>query len=245
MPVSISESVVLRSFPLNESDLVTTFYSRSFGRISGVAKGARRPLSRLGGRLEPLSISEIVFYGKEGRDLVTIDKAELIEGFSQKTRHYRCLLQLQLLAELLLETTPEREPNDPLYRLLILVLPYLTQPATADLAQVYFEIWYLKLAGLFPSHRHCFRCGLVLQGECALDQLQHFVCAQCKRERAWNVSANMHLLLEAICKRHLKDLSREWLDVTVLSELEELANELLQQSFERQFQTLKILGQPN
>jgi hypothetical protein len=42
-----------------------------------------------------------------------------------------------------------------LFRLALLVLPHLTQPATADLAQLYFEVWYLKLAGLYPAHRRC------------------------------------------------------------------------------------------
>ncbi len=83
MPVFESEAIVLRSFPLGESDRLVSFLSRDHGRLRGVASGARRTKSRFGSTLEPLSYVRIWFYQRETRDLVRISQTDLIESFSR------------------------------------------------------------------------------------------------------------------------------------------------------------------
>jgi DNA repair protein RecO (recombination protein O) len=238
------EAVVLRSYPLRESDIIAVLYTRQFGRISGVARGARRSRSRFAGKLDPLSWVETNFFGKRNADLVTIDSAELIESFSQRTHDYRCLLQLSFLAEILADTTPEREPSDAIFRLALLVLPHLTQPFTADLAQLYFEIWYLKLAGLYPSHRHCHQCQADLSEspEVFLAPGRHLVCYRCKGSGS-AVSSDALGLLEAICRLHLADVFRADFALSAVKELRKISEFLLQQSFERSFRSLKLICQ--
>ncbi len=209
-----SEAVVLKSYPLRESDLIAVLYTRRYGRVSGVARGARRSKSRFAGKLEPLSWAELVFFSSKSSDLVTIDSADLIDSFSQRTHDYRCLLQLSFLAELLADTTPEREPSDAVFRLALLVLPHLTQPATADLAQLYLEVWYLKLAGLYPAHRHCHQCQAsrwVTMKQCllALGGVSLFVAdvrrvAEAYRWMRWHCSIR-------IGRSHLASLFRRFL----------------------------------
>jgi DNA repair protein RecO (recombination protein O) len=240
-----TEAIVLRIYPLRESDLIAVLYTRRFGRISGVARAARRSKSRFAGTLEPLSWIEVSFFGKRTADLVTIDCGDLIESFSQRTQDYRCLMQLSFLAELLSDTTPEREPSDALFRLTLLVLPHLTQPATADLAQLYFEVWYLKLAGLYPSHRYCHQCQVAL-GEGSAVFVGHgrnlFVCQRCQ-VGGHVVSASALVLLDAIARCHLADLFRLDVSPAVVTELRDISESLLQQSFERSFRSLKLICQ--
>ena len=238
-----SEAVVLRNYPLRESDLIAVLYTRNFGRVSGVARGARRGRSRFAGKLEPLSWSEIVFFGKKNAELVTIDSADLIDSFSQRTRDYRCLLQLGFLAELLADTTPEREPSDAVFRLTLLVLPHLTQPATADLAQLYFEVWYLKLAGLYPAHRYCHSCQIPLDEGSPVfigNGRNLFVCGRCGSGS--NISASALSLLDLIGHTHLTDIFRLSFSREAVTELRKITESLLQQSFERAFRSLKLIG---
>ncbi|MCI0628146.1 MAG: DNA repair protein RecO [Acidobacteria bacterium] len=241
-----SEAVVLRSYPLRESDLITVLYTRSFGRINGVARGAQRSKSRFAGKLEPLSLAEVVFFARKSSDLVSIDSVDLIESFAQRTHDYRGLMQLSFLAELLADTTPEREPSDAVFRLLLLVLPHLTQPATADLAQLYFEVWYLKLAGLYPSHRHCHRCHGSLANSTDVfvgANLSLFVCQECQGSGAYRISAAALEMLDAIGRLHLSEICRRVSAVAVIAELRQIAEALLQRSFERSFHSLKLIHQ--
>ena len=240
-----SEAVVLRTYPLRESDLIAVVYTRQYGRLSGVARGARRSKSHFCGKLEPLSWAELIFFSRRSSDLVTIDSADLIDSFSQRTQDYRCLLQLSFLAELLADTTPEREPSDALFRLTLLVLPHLTQPATADLAQLYFEVWYLKLAGLYPAHRHCHQCQASLGEKDAVfvgAGRQLFACVRCQTGSR-SVSLDALALLDAIGRSHLASLFRRGFSGEVVIELRSISEFLLQQSFERSFRSLKLICQ--
>ena len=239
-----SEAVVLRSYPLRDNDVIAVLYTRHFGRVSGVARGALRTRSRFAGKLDPLSWVEASFFGRKNTDLVTIDSADLIDSFSQRTRDYRCVLQLSLLAEILAVTTPEREPSDAVFRLTLLVLPHLTQSLTADLAQLYFEVWYLKLSGFYPSHRHCHQCQAELNGDAAVfvGLAKHFVCRRCQSGNA-HVSPEALGLLDAISRLHLADVLRADFPPAAVSELRHISESLLQQSFERSFRSLKLMCQ--
>ena len=83
MPGSFkTEAVVLRSIRFGEADRILHLYSRNRGRLGAIAKGARKPRSRFGGRLEPFFRLDLVLY--EGRgELATVTSASTIEGYSR------------------------------------------------------------------------------------------------------------------------------------------------------------------
>jgi DNA repair protein RecO (recombination protein O) len=244
MGLCCTEGVILRNYRVGEGDLIAICYTRVHGRISGIAKAACRPKSRFAGKLEPLSWSEIVFFSRDTSDLFSIDKVDLIQSFGQKAVNYRCLMQLQFLAELVSETTPDREPNDSLFRLLLLVLPQLTHPTTSDLAQIYFEIWYLKLAGLFPDFRTCHRCGCSLgfvQDVFVGPRFERILCFSCRGDFSKRVSCEAVRLLEGICRHNLTELSKKVPPVSAMQELKAVTEELLQNQFEKSFLSLRLI----
>ena len=66
-----TEAVVLRSIRYGEADRILHLYSKTRGRFGAIAKGARKPKSRFGGRLEPFFRLDLVLH--EGRgDLLTV-----------------------------------------------------------------------------------------------------------------------------------------------------------------------------
>ena len=100
MPVCESEAIILRSFPLGEGDLLISFFSRTHGRSRGVASGARRPKSRFGSTLEPLSYIRIWFYERETRPLARINQTELIESFLAVQSDYVAGAALALVSDI-------------------------------------------------------------------------------------------------------------------------------------------------
>ncbi|MGB8880961.1 MAG: DNA repair protein RecO, partial [Solirubrobacteraceae bacterium] len=66
MPRSLrTEAIVLRSIRYGEADRILHLYTTSYGRLSAIAKGARRPRSRFGARLEPFFHIHVILH--EGR----------------------------------------------------------------------------------------------------------------------------------------------------------------------------------
>ena len=75
-----TEAVVLRSIRYGEADRILHLYSAARGRVGAIAKGARRPRSRFGGRLEPFFRLDLLLH--EGRgELLTVTGASTVDGY--------------------------------------------------------------------------------------------------------------------------------------------------------------------
>ena len=81
MALTRCEAVVVRTYPLGDTSRIAVLYSREFGIVRGVAKGARGPKSPFGAGLEPLSIVDVVLYRKDGRDLDLLSKVNVLEDW--------------------------------------------------------------------------------------------------------------------------------------------------------------------
>ena len=83
MPLCKTEVIVLKSINYGETSKILTLYSRTSGKISVIAKGARNIKSRFGGTLEPINYLAIVFYEKESRNIQYLSQVDIIEYFPQ------------------------------------------------------------------------------------------------------------------------------------------------------------------
>jgi DNA repair protein RecO (recombination protein O) len=191
MPVRESEAIVLRTYPLGEGDRLVSFLSRYEGRLRGVARGARRPKSRFGASLEPLSHVRISFYERETRQLVRISQCELIESFWDAQRSYNGSLAYGFLAEISEGVLPEREASDPAFRLLLASCRAMAQTGLIALPISYFLIWTLRLGGWLPSLERCAVCRRELSGQeaWAAEDGSGIFCLECRPGQSRPVSA--------------------------------------------------------
>jgi DNA repair protein RecO (recombination protein O) len=74
-----TEAVVIRKIKLGEADRILTLYTPQYGKIEAVAKGVRRPKSKMAGHLELLTYSHLNL--ARGRNLDTIIGAQTIESY--------------------------------------------------------------------------------------------------------------------------------------------------------------------
>ena len=122
MPVRECEAFVLRTYPYREADLIVSFVARDQGKLRGIANRARRPKSRFGSGLERLSHVRLFYFQRQNRDLVRIDRCELIGPPIFLRADYATSVALDYVAEICDRLLPENEPNDAFFRLVVLVL---------------------------------------------------------------------------------------------------------------------------
>ena len=225
MPVYESEAIVLQSYPLGEADRLVSFFSRTLGRMRGVAAGARKPKSRFGSTLERLSHIRIWYYERENRDLVRIKQSEMIESFMDAFGDYDSSVALSLFSEITETVLPEREAADASFRLLLLAAQSVKRTRSAWLPLAYFALWTVRLGGWLPRLDACSACGAVL-GE--KDQAfttrsgTAIFCAKCRKVgmraiSAGAIAASRRMLLERLDRlvdepvsdRIAPDISRE------------------------------------
>jgi DNA repair protein RecO (recombination protein O) len=184
MPVLQSDAIILKTYPLGEADRIVAFFTREYGKVRGVANGARRMKNRFGASLEPLAHSRLIFFLKENRDLVRIQSADLLDSPMKLFQDYDRAVCAGQIIDLVDRFLPEHEPQDPVYRLVRMTVQALEQGCPIDFASCYFEVWMLRLAGVFPDLFMCSVCLTPLTHEAErflAAGLQKAICASCNR----------------------------------------------------------------
>jgi len=161
MTVLTSEVVVLRTWPVQESDLIVSLFTRDYGKLRGVAKAALRSRKRFGGALEPTTVARAWFAERPRQELVRLDQLEILRSPLSTAVDPIRMAVLSFFAEVLDEALPERDPHDAIFRL---ALAALEQTTTAQpwMPLTYFSLWLTRLMGLLPDIAHCTACGEAL-----------------------------------------------------------------------------------
>ena len=156
-----AEGIVLRQTPLAEADRILTIYTRELGKVRAVARGVRRPKSKLGGHLEPLC--HVAVSLAEGRNLDTVSEAEVIQSFSGLEDDLERLSKGIYLSELVDAFSPDRLANRQVFDLLLDALDRLQCSERLVNLLLSFETKLLGLSGYGPELRQCVECGLDLE----------------------------------------------------------------------------------
>ncbi len=211
MGLQSSESFILATYALRETDRIVSFLTRDAGKKRGVARGARKPRSVFSGALEPMTEARIVYFEKEGRELVSLNAVDPIRPSFRLSKDLDRALLLSALAESLETFVSESEPAEPFYRLARHAMDALFGDAPAELVAAYFDLWILRLSGLFPPPRECAGCGRPLDGSEPLlfdEARPGFVGSECIRGETLRLSADARATLDRFLSGPLDPGSR-------------------------------------
>lgn len=196
--ITKTEGVVLKSMNYRDSSKIVTFYTRRYGKLKCIAKGARLAKSRFGAGLEPITNVALVLYKKEHRDLQLVTQCDAIKGYrkihSELDRMAVALAVLELVNQLI----HEEEEHDALFQLLLSTLDEIERAKRNYMNFLFaFEIRFAALFGFSPDFQACPGCGrklddLVPEGT-AVFQLSKgsILCARCSA--AAGISAGKEL----------------------------------------------------
>jgi DNA repair protein RecO (recombination protein O) len=151
-----TEAVVIRKSALGEADSILTLYSPNFGKIRAVAKGVRRPKSKIGGNAELLVHSQMLLV--RSRSLDIISQSQAINSFQGLRSDLWRTSSAIYVAELVDRFTVEGQENYPLFRLLVETLERLVESRRVETVLRYFELHLLKHLGYQPELHECVTC---------------------------------------------------------------------------------------
>jgi DNA repair protein RecO (recombination protein O) len=150
---------VLRFVEWSESSAVVTLFTREFGKIRAVAKGARRPKGPFESALDLLATCRVVFVRKSSDALDLLTEARLEQRFRPAGRDLSRLYAGYYVAELLGELTDDYDPHPPLFDLAGQTLAGLRSAAPPAPWILRFELRALGILGHLPSLSRCSECG--------------------------------------------------------------------------------------
>lgn len=232
MSAEKSMAIVLKVVEFSETSLVTTLFTEDFGKISALAKGARRPKSPFEAALDLLAVCRIVFLHKSSDALDLLTEARLERRFRSATSDLTRLYAGYYVAELLREMTDEKDPHPALFQAASDTLAGLDLGAEVGTLVLRFELTALRLLGHLPSLNDCVECGRPIQaaGQIAFGQSSGGVlCDTCRtgKRHVVRISAAVLEALRAFADADASDWQTLELERRVRGELRGVLNHYL------------------
>lgn len=226
-------AIVLRVIEFSETSSVVTLFSREFGKLRGLAKGARRLKGPFESALDLLAVCRLVFLAKTSDALDLLTEAKLERRFRPPGRELSNLYAAYYVAELLNELTHDRDPHPELFDAASAMLVALAE-AGAPVARLVlqFELCALRLLGHLPSLDSCVECGAPAppSGRVAFGFVAGGVlCARCRPGKKQVVSLSSAALqaLRALADSARVDGLPQVLDRRVYGELRGTLNQFI------------------
>ena len=152
-----SKGLITRCTNYKESDRIFTLISEEEGLMKFIARGAKKPKSKLSGHIEPLNYVNI-FYRK-GAGLNAVSQVESLNSFLDIKKKYDLILDAQYLMELAENLSVEGEGNTFLFKGLINTLSNIASETNKDIQVMIFEFEILRQQGFGIQVFDCINCN--------------------------------------------------------------------------------------
>jgi DNA repair protein RecO (recombination protein O) len=156
-----TEAIVLRRTEYGEADRIITFYTPDYGKIKAIAKGVRKPKSKLAGIVELFTHSTLMISHGHGLDIVS--QGEAIHSFVPLKSDLNRSACAFYLVELVSRFTAEHQENIAIFDLLLNTLVELCQTTDSDILLRCFETNLLQHLGYRPNLHRCITCNMLLR----------------------------------------------------------------------------------
>lgn len=153
-----TQGVVLRAIKYNDNDLILTIFTRKYGKVSALAKGAQRQKSKF------LPLSQIFSYNnyvlKKQKDMFSISQGESIKSFYNISQDLESFSYSSFITKLVENNIFEGQTNNRLFELFVKTLFLLSENVEEKLYLLdIFLLKFVDFMGYKPELNRCVSCG--------------------------------------------------------------------------------------
>lgn len=237
-----TDAVVLSRMEYGEADRILTVYTPRLGKLRVIAKGARKPTSRLLPHLEYFTRTRLML--AKGRELDVVTGAETIDPHLALREDLDAYGHASHCVELLLRLTEDRQENEAAYDLLVNTLRLLADGVDPFAVTRHFELALLTLFGFKPELYRCVSCQGEIQAvpNAFSHRLGGVLCQLCRPNDvgAPTLSINAQKYLRTLDRTGLAAAVRLPVDAQLRAELEGALGAYLRHVAERDFHSLRV-----
>ena len=157
----VTDAIVLSRFDLGEADRVLTLITPHDGKLKAIAKGVRRPTSRLGGSLEPFAELRVAL--ARGRTFDVVTEVHVGHAWLRLRDRLESAATAWYLAELADRSLEERHAAEPLYALLRRAYELLDAGMAPGRVARWYEMHLADELGQRPEVDRCVECDRMLE----------------------------------------------------------------------------------
>jgi DNA repair protein RecO (recombination protein O) len=160
-----TEAIVLRTMELGEADRVLSVLTPRLGKLRVIAKGVRRPRSRIGGGLQPFSDVQLVL--AVGRTFDVVTSSSLEDPHLGLRNDLHSTAAAWYVVELVDRFVEGAADSHEAFRLLAQALSALDagDAVSREVVARWFELHLLEAMGFRPELTRCLECGAGIEPE--------------------------------------------------------------------------------
>jgi DNA repair protein RecO (recombination protein O) len=157
-------AIMLRRVHYGDNDLIINFFTPDKGKISIIAKAAKKSTKRFGPILELFSVLQVVCRNGRRQGMMYLQEAALQQSFADIRTDVKKTAYASYWAELIDTWVEEKKTQPQLYHLFLLALEALNCGEISDeMLSVFFQLKFLNINGLSPDLRRCRECGISVE----------------------------------------------------------------------------------
>src|SRR2546425_8337832 len=235
-------AVVLRKLDYGEADRIFTLLTREHGKVGAIAKGVRRPTSKLGPSLELYGHVDVLLAKGRGELDVVAQVARLpgyrIEGDVARMAH------AALIAELAERVCEDRHPVDGVYELTVMAMDELARETDPRRASAWFLMSALDLLGYAPQLMSCVSCERPLAPKPAAFSAEAggFLCDKCAPPALDLVPLAAIKVLRLMASGDVDTYRRLKLDAALMASIDGVLQSQLEYHMDRRLKSLAFLN---
>lgn len=180
MSIDRTEAIVLSRRDFRETSLIVNFFTREFGRLSGILKGIRLEPAKFASNLELFSLNEIIFYRKRNSELHLVSQCDAKNSFGKIRLNIEKITLASMIIELIQALLPAEDKNEEVFNLACACLSELETNVNPSKIATIFKIKILDLAGFKPHFDSCVSCNAKVMGQAKFSlSLGGLLCERC------------------------------------------------------------------
>jgi DNA repair protein RecO (recombination protein O) len=204
-----TEAFVLGKIDFRDSSNIASLFTKNFGRLQVIVKGAKSSKNKIGLAIDPPNHLSIIMYKKDGRDLQLLTSVDIISHYPLLKSELEKLKYSYAILELIRNLTPENEHNLKLYNGLERIFYLLdTSEENPKILFARFFMFFLTEIGYELQLDECKSCGRSnISGQSLSYNYElGIICSNCKGKYLESFSINSELFECLICLKKNKSL---------------------------------------
>jgi DNA repair protein RecO (recombination protein O) len=238
-----TEAIIIKKTKLGEADRILTLYTPHLGKIQAVAKGVRRPRSKMSGHLELLTHSLVSL--ARGKNIDTVIGTQTINGFLPLKTDLELTSYALYATELVNQFAADNVEDYPLFQLLLETMHRLCQREDNEVVLRYFELHLLNEVGYRPQLEQCVSCHTTLEPvtNSFCPGAGGMLCPSCHQSQtfAYPLSVNAQKVLLLLQNNDYSVTSRLKIEPGLSRQLEMAMRNYLRYLLEREIKSVKWL----
>ncbi|MFH1825594.1 MAG: DNA repair protein RecO [Candidatus Firestonebacteria bacterium] len=252
IPYHKTVGIIIKSRSFGETGKHLTIYTKSFGKINAIAKGAKKVRSRFGSSLELFTESELFMFKKEHKDLYLITQTKINKFLPNISKDIKKFGVASVISEFIYNFVPYTEKNIQLYNFFSYTLHLVNCVRYEEKVQMGFMVKFLSLVGYKINLNSCSSCNEYIKINSGLiknlsARFGGIICSNCGvlDVESIKIPNSTLKILEYLQKKGFYSLSKLIINKKSEEDIKSIVSYWIEYYFESRLKSLKVMESIN